>query len=70
MLFSRKLPEDAQCRYCKHVTESGDVFVCRYLGNVSPFGSCRRYRFDPFAKRDYRKRVLDTTGFDPLDFDV
>lgn len=70
MLFSKKIPEDAQCRYCKHVTENEKNYVCRYMGQVSPAGSCRRYRFDPLAKRDYRKRNLDTTGFDPLDFEV
>ncbi len=69
-MFKKVLPEDAQCRYCNHIQEINGTYNCRYKGAVSPSDVCRRYRFDPFASRGYRKRVLDTTGFDPLDFDI
>lgn len=70
MFFKKELKEGSECRYCKNVIENGGTYVCRYSGPVSPAGVCKRYRFDPFAKRDHRRRNIDTSAFDPLDFEV
>ena len=70
MFFKKELKEGSECRYCKNVTVTEGGYVCRYSGPVSPSGVCRRYSFDPFAKREYRKRNLDTSAFDPLDFEI
>ena len=70
-MFSEKKPgENSECRYCKNVTVDGGVYTCRYKGKVSPSEVCRRYRFDPFAKRQHRQRNIDTSMFDPLDFEI
>lgn len=70
MFFSRKLGENAQCRYCKRVSENEGVYICEKKGAVEPSFSCRLYKFDPFAKREKRRRSLDTSTFDPLDFEI
>ncbi len=70
MLFFKKPKEDSECRYCQHVAENDGNYECKYKGRVSPGGSCGRYKFDPFAKRVKRRRVLDTSFFDPLDFKI
>ncbi len=70
MIFRKKPGENSECRYCKNASMDGGVCTCRYKGEVSPSGVCRRYRFDPFAKRPHRPRNLDTSAFDPLDFEV
>ncbi len=70
MLFSKKPREDSECRYCRHVTENSGSYECKYKGRVLPGDSCGRYKFDPFAKRVSRRRNLDTSVFDPLDFEI
>ncbi len=70
MFFNKTPGENSECRYCKNVSETDGVYTCRYKGKVSPSGVCRRYSFDPFAKRCRRPRNLDTSAFDPLDFEI
>ncbi len=70
MFFSRKPNENAQCRYCKFVSESEGIYICGKRGRVEPSHSCRSYKFDPFAKRERRRRCFDTSAFDPLDFEI
>ncbi len=70
MFFKRKADDEGECRYCRHVLENSGIYRCKYKGEVSPGGSCRRYRFDPFAQREYRKRNVDMSAFDPLDFEI
>ena len=69
-MFFKKTKDGSECRYCKNVTENNGIYICRYNGQVSPSEVCKRYSFDPFAKRVYRKRNLDTSVFDPLDFEI
>ena len=66
----KKLKETDTCRYCKHVTQAGEEFICKYKGSVKGSFVCRRYVFNPFAPRVPRVRNLDTTMFDPLDFKI
>ena len=70
MSLFKKPGENSECRFCKNVREEGGEYVCRHKGRVSPSGVCRRYSFDPFAKRTHRPRNVDTSAFDPLDFEV
>lgn len=70
MFFKRKLKETAQCRYCKNVDEREGVYICRRKGEVKASDSCPSYKFNPFAKREPIKRSLDTSAFDPLDFEL
>lgn len=69
-LFSKKLKETDTCRYCKFVTKDGEVYSCKYKGEVKPSSVCKKYVFNPFAPRVPRVRALDTTMFDPLDFKI
>ncbi len=69
-LFSKKLKENDSCRYCKHSKKDGEVYICKYRGEVAPSFVCRKYVFNPFAPRTPRVRTLDTTMFDPLDFKI
>lgn len=70
MLLNRKVNENAQCRYCKRASEHDGIYKCKLKGEVSASDSCRWYKFDPFAKRVHIKRNLDTSAFDPLDFEI
>ncbi len=69
-MFGKKQKESACCRYCKRVTERDGDYICKKRGVVSPGGFCPSYRFDPFAPRETRKRNIDTSVFDPLDFEI
>lgn len=70
MLFGKDSKDTAQCRYCKNAVEENGIYICKKKGQVSPGDSCRRYKFDPFAKRVHIKRNIDTSAFDPLDFEI
>lgn len=70
MLFFKKQKESAQCRYCVNVSFTDGVFICKKKGTVSPGACCGKYKFDPFAKRVPIKRNIDTSVFDPLDFEI
>ncbi len=71
MLFKRKeLPGEGCCRFCRHVTVEEGVYRCHGRREVSPGGVCVRYKFDPFAARDNRRRTLDTSVLDPIDFEI
>lgn len=70
MPFFKKPGENSECRFCKNVVEKDGAYICRYKGEVSPSGVCRRYRFDPFARRPHRPRNVDASAFDPLDFEI
>ena len=69
-MFFKKLKENDCCRYCKNVKADGEIYICKYKGNVEAANVCRRYVFNPFAPRVPRVRTLDTTMFDPLDFKI
>ena len=70
-LFKRKYGETDCCRYCKFASQKGDeIYMCKYKGEVKASGVCRKYKFNPFAHRTPRLRSLDTTMFDPLDFEL
>ncbi len=69
MLF-KKTPPSGSCRYCKHVCEKDGTYECKYKGVVKASFVCRKYAFNPFAHRTPRKRGIDTTMFDPLDFEL
>ncbi len=63
-------PENGCCRFCKYVTETEGIYRCRGKKEVRPGEICRRYKFEPFAVRDKRKRTFDTSVLDPLDFEI
>ena len=71
MFFKQKeIKETAECRFCKRVENRDGIYVCRRKGQVPASGSCPAYRFDPFAKREPRRRNIDTSVYDPLDFEI
>lgn len=66
-----KLKEGATCAFCKYRGQmEGEYYICEKKGKVKPSDVCKKYEFDPFAKRVKRQRSLDTSMFDPLDFEI
>ena len=70
MFNKRKIKESDSCRYCKHIQEENEKYICKFKGEVKGSHWCRKYDFDPFAHRTPRLRTVDTTMFDPLDFKI
>lgn len=72
MLFGKNKPlkDTAECRYCKNAVKNGEAYLCRRRGEVAASDVCRHYKFDPFAQRAPRRRNIDTSTFDPLDFEI
>ena len=67
----KDLKEGASCNMCQFRGElENEMFNCSKKGKVKPSDVCKKYKFDPFAKRPPRQRRFDTSAFDPLDFDI
>lgn len=67
----KQFKEGASCSVCRFRGEmENEMYNCAKKGKVKPSDVCRKYSFDPFAKRVPRQRQFDTSMFDPLDFDV
>lgn len=67
----KELKESASCSMCAfRGAAEGDFYNCSKKGKVKPSDVCKKYKFDPFAKRVPRQRRFDTSMLDPLDFDI
>ncbi len=67
----KKTNENASCSMCLFRGEmDGEYLNCEKKGKVRPTEVCKKYKFDPFAKRVPRQRRFDTSMFDPLDFEI
>ena len=52
---------EPRCGYCANgrAAADGQSFMCAHKGYVDPFGSCRRFRYDPL------KRIPETPRKNP-----
>ena len=43
---------EPRCSYCANgrAATDGQLFMCAHKGYVDPFGSCRRFRYDPLKR--------------------
>ena len=55
------------CAYCRHGAPAADpkMVLCHHRGVVSPYFSCRKFRYDPLMRVPHRQ-VLPQ--LDPRDF--
>ena len=63
--FGSKIP--SSCAYCALGSPAADrkMVFCRQRGVVSPYFSCRRFRYDPLLRVPRRQKLPD---LDPRDF--
>lgn len=57
------------CEYCLYGSPALDrkMVLCRHRGVVSPYYSCRKFRYDPLMRVPRRQEL---PKFDPKDFSL
>ena len=69
--MKKQISENACCAKCKkRGAKEGEFYICEKKGKVRETFVCKKYEFDPFAKRVGKIREFDSSMFDPLDFDI
>lgn len=69
-MFNKPLYGSSVAPACAHCAfgapaADGKMVLCRHRGVVSPYFSCRRYRYDPLQRVPKRREL---PHFDPKDF--
>jgi hypothetical protein len=57
------------CAYCLHGCQAADpkMVLCRFRGVVSPYYTCRKFRYDPLMRVPHRQEL---PHFEAKDFSL
>ncbi len=67
MLFDKKI--EPSCSYCVYGAKISETEVaCEKKGIVSSGSYCRKFTYDPLARRPAAPVILDTSGLSEEDF--
>lgn len=69
MLFSKSI--EPRCAYCRRGAQlEGDTILCVKKGLVSPGGSCRKFKYDPFKRVPPKPVLPDFSKLQDEDFSL
>jgi hypothetical protein len=67
MLFRKKIKRS--CEYCQFGTQIDEEnILCTKKGQVSLWGSCRRFRYDPTKRIPPKARAMDFAKYQEEDY--